>query len=520
VGVTLGIIKCPICQEEVSERLSSHIRAIHGEDALKSLLLKAKAEGMPDPEIGAYFGVSFNYLEKVITEAYGANITILKRPKKIKRWEPPNFREETTTVWSFKQRGDWATHDSRYRGNWSPYIPRNVILKYSKPGDLILDYFVGGGTTAIEAKLLGRRCIARDINPGAVGITLENLRFSPPRRIIPGLVYEPEVSVGDARDLSDIPSDSVDLICAHPPYAGIISYSSRVEGDLSQLTVPQFLEEMRKVAQESYRVLKPGGKCAILVGDARKRKQVVPIGFQVIKVFLSAGFILKELVIKRQHNCKATGFWYKRSVELNFLLLAHEYLPIFEKPLCSAVAEQLPLWDYFLPIKVKKSESMGNTPLEATTVWIFKEAELEEKVCSNLSARFAANAVEVEVPGEGSPSLELATQNSLILFRVKLAPQRAEEVYACFSTLKKLTTEAKEKIFPGGYLAFELKDIRLDERLYPMALMLWESLSHDSDLKLKEIVIVIPEERQKLAKPSNGSFLEIIHRYLLIYQVG
>jgi hypothetical protein len=46
------IIKCPICQEEVSERLSFHVRAIHGEDALKSLLLKAKAEGMPDPEIG------------------------------------------------------------------------------------------------------------------------------------------------------------------------------------------------------------------------------------------------------------------------------------------------------------------------------------------------------------------------------------------------------------------------------------------------------------------------------------
>jgi DNA modification methylase len=513
------IIKCPICQEEVSERLSFHVRAIHGEDALKSLLLKAKAEGMPDPEIGAYFGVSFNYLEKVITEAYGANITVLKRPKKVKQWEPPNFREETTTVWSFKQRGDWATHDSRYRGNWSPYIPRNVILKYSKPGDLVLDYFVGGGTTAIEAKLLGRRCIARDINPGAIGITLENLRFSPPRRII----YEPEVSVGDARDLSDIPSDSVDLICAHPPYAGIISYSSGVEGDLSQLPVPQFLEEMRKVAQESYRVLKPGGKCAILVGDARKRKQVVPIGFQVIKVFLSAGFILRELVIKRQHNCKATGFWYKRSVELNFLLLAHEYLPIFEKPPCSAVAEQLPLWDYFVPIKVKKGESIdkgAEVHLESTTVWIFKEAELEEKVRINLSARFAAKVVEVEVPGEGSSSLEPTAQNPLILVRVNLTPQRAEEVYACLSTLKKLATEAKKKIFPGGYLAFEIKDIRLDERLYPMALMLWESLSHDPDLKLREIVIVVPEEKQKLAKPKSGDFLEIIHRYLLIYQGG
>jgi len=514
----LESIKCPICQERVSERLSAHIRANHGEEALKSLLLKAKAEGMPDPEIGAYFGVSFNYLEKVLTEAYGANITILKRPKRVKRWEPPNFREETTTVWSFKQRGDWATHDSRYRGNWSPYIPRNVILKYSKPGDLVLDYFVGGGTTAIEAKLLGRRCIARDINPGAVGITLENLRFSPPQRIIPGLIYEPEVSVGDARDLSDIPSDSVDLICAHPPYAGIISYSSGVEGDLSRLPVPQFLEEMQKVARESYRVLKAGGKCALLLGDARRRKYVVPIGFQVIRVFLDAGFILRELIIKRQHNCKATGFWYKRSIELNFLLLAHEYLPIFEKPSPSAVAEQLPSWDYFFPIEAKSRERVAlKEALEATTVWIFKEAELEERVRYNLLGRFADSLVEVKVPGEEGFSSDLPEPSSLVYVRVNFAPQEAKEVCACLATLKKVAAEAVNKIPSGGYLAFDLKDIRLGGRLYPMAFWLWESLHNDPELKLREIVIIVPEERS-LPKPLNSGFLEIIHRYLLLYQ--
>jgi len=141
----------------------------------------------------------------------------------------------------------------------------------------VLDYFVGGGTTAVEAKLLGRRCIARDINPGAVGITLENLKFSPPRELFGDSVLpsEPEVSVGDARDLSDIPDDSIDLICAHPPYAGIIKYSANITGDLSGFSVQDFLVEMRKVAQESRRVLKPGGKCAILIGDARKSKHIV-----------------------------------------------------------------------------------------------------------------------------------------------------------------------------------------------------------------------------------------------------
>jgi len=303
-------IECPICKVKISGNIGEHIRNVHGEEEFKRAILKAKENGMPDPEIGEIFGITFRQLEKIITEAYGINISVLKKPKKIKYWALKNFKEEATTVWSFKQRGDWATHDGRYRGNWSPYIPRNVILKYSKPGDVVLDYFVGGGTTAIEAKLLGRRCIARDINPAAIGLTKENLKFIPPRTFQDNYeIFEPEVSVGDARDLSDIPDEGIDLICAHPPYAGIINYSSKVEGDLSKLSIEDFLKEMEKVAKESYRVLKPGGKCAILIGDTRKRKHVIPIGFKTIKVFLNAGFNLRELVIKRQHNCKTTGFW-------------------------------------------------------------------------------------------------------------------------------------------------------------------------------------------------------------------
>lgn len=35
----------------------------------------------------------------------------------IKRWEPENFELEMTTHWSFPDRGNWATHDSKWRGN-------------------------------------------------------------------------------------------------------------------------------------------------------------------------------------------------------------------------------------------------------------------------------------------------------------------------------------------------------------------------------------------------------------------
>lgn len=282
------------------------------EKELQEAILQEKTKGSSDLEIGQKYGVTFRYIEKLVTKSQGVNVTAFKVYKKVKKLYPKDFKEEQTTIWSFKQRGDWATHGGEYRGNWSPYIPRNVILKYSKPGDVVLDFFVGGGTTAVEAKLLGRRCIASDINPACVGLKLENLKFMPQQTSI----YEPIVTVGDARVLSNISDNSIDLICAHPPYAGIINYSSNIDGDLSKLSIENFLNEMKKVAKESHRVPKPGKKCAILIGDTRKHKHVIPIGFKTINIFLEVGFKLKELVIKRQHNCKTTGFWYEQRVFL------------------------------------------------------------------------------------------------------------------------------------------------------------------------------------------------------------
>tara|TARA_B100002003_G_C14011017_1_gene487817 strand:- start:130 stop:588 length:459 start_codon:yes stop_codon:yes gene_type:complete len=136
---------------------------------LEKLIFEAKESGLPDEEIGKKFGVGLNIIEKTITKMSGINVTIPSEERKtIKSWGPKNFKLEQQTVWSFKSRGNWASHTDNYRGNWSPYIPRNIILKYSKEGEDILDCFCGSGTTGVEAKLLNRNFIGRDINPQAI----------------------------------------------------------------------------------------------------------------------------------------------------------------------------------------------------------------------------------------------------------------------------------------------------------------------------------------------------------------
>lgn len=85
--------------------------------------------------------------------------------------------------------------------------------------------------------------------------------------------------VGDARDLNLINDNSIDLICSHPPYSNIINYTHNNKNDLSNYEVKGFLKEIEKVAKESYRTLKDNKYCSILIGDMRKNKNVIPLGF-------------------------------------------------------------------------------------------------------------------------------------------------------------------------------------------------------------------------------------------------
>ena len=236
---------------------------------------------------------------------------------------PENFKLQDTTIWSFLERVNWATHSGKYRGNWSPYIPRNIILRYSKKKDWILDQFLGSGTTLIEAKLLGRNAIGVDINSEAIKLSNKNLNFTCQER---SKIFTKQ---GNANNLSFIKDESINLICTHPPYADIIRYSKEILGDISHLKYEDFLKELEQVAKESYRVLKKGGICAFMIGDIRKKGYVLPLGMNSMQKFIDVGFKLKEIVIKEQHNCRSDNYWKGR--ERKFLMLAHEYIFIFEK---------------------------------------------------------------------------------------------------------------------------------------------------------------------------------------------
>jgi len=498
------------------------------EKQLQAAILQEKGRGTPDIDIGRKYGVTFRYIERLIIKSKGINVSSLNVPKKPKTLYPKDFKEQQTTIWSFKQRGKWATHTGEYRGNWSPYIPRNVILKYSKPGELVLDYFCGAGTTAVEAKLLGRRCIAFDINDKAVELAKENLNFTAESEHLQ--IYEPQLSVRDARNLFFIENESINLICTHPPYANIIHYTDSKESDLSFLDIDDFLKEMSKVARESFRVLKPGRQCAILIGDTRRKKHVIPLGFKLINVFLDAGFKLRELVIKRQHNCKTTGFWYTNSIKYNFLLLAHEYLPIFEKPKSpGSPGTKEPAADYrpIIPI-------IDNLPpqkrrldrFETATVWVLPQKDFEDCLNKNVIDRYSNEkgystiTFVAHSKTDTNPYIRKWQKENALLFIKSpfLSNNSSHSSIECYlKEMQRIIYQDLHNISKNGFLVIQTQDVRINGYIEPLAKRIVDMLTPDN-LWLREIVVVAREcSNSESQDPID--YLKITHQYLLVYEV-
>ncbi|MBE2212538.1 MAG: site-specific DNA-methyltransferase [Opitutaceae bacterium] len=80
--------------------------------------------------------------------------------------------------WTSKQRDGHALHEVSYRACFKPALPRFFISRFTQPGDLVYDPFMGRGTTLLEAALMGRRVAGCDISP--LGAVLVGPRLAPP----------------------------------------------------------------------------------------------------------------------------------------------------------------------------------------------------------------------------------------------------------------------------------------------------------------------------------------------------
>ncbi len=223
----------------------------------------------------------------------------------------PDLKLQTTTFWDYpsQQYNRKMENHKDYQGATPAYIIWNLLMRYTKPKDLVVDPMCGSGTTLEVARDLGRRALGYDLAP-----------------------IRDDIFRADARKLP-LEAEKADFVFIDPPYSNHIRYSGLPEciGELSARG-EEYFRAMDEVIRETGRVLRPDRYMALYVSDSfEKGKPFMPIGFRIFSI-MEKYFEPVDIVAVKRYNAKLQKRnWHTAAIEHNYFLRGFNYLFIMHK---------------------------------------------------------------------------------------------------------------------------------------------------------------------------------------------
>ena len=227
-------------------------------------------------------------------------------------FKKPPLRLQPTTLWDYPSQhyGEGVQGDPKYQGATPSYIIWNLLQRYTRPNDLVVDPCAGSGTTLDVARDLGRRALGYDVHPTRKDIFRVDARTLPPEL-----------------------TGKADFVFIDPPYSTHLDYGDDPR-DIGKLDAAgnEYYQAMGQAIKEIHRILKPGRHMALYVSDSFvKGKGFYPIGFELFAI-LRKYFEPVDIVSVVRHNKTLEMGNYRRAAEEgNFFLRGFNYLFLMRK---------------------------------------------------------------------------------------------------------------------------------------------------------------------------------------------
>jgi DNA modification methylase len=242
------------------------------------------------------------------------------------------------SLWLINERDKSGKHANTYHGNFVPQIPHQLLQRYTKQKELVLELFSGSGTTAFECETLGRDYIGFDINDQIISYVKDKMQSTSINFFLNNcdVTNTPNFDTCLASNLHALNKTSVDFIIAHPPYLDIIKFTDKQE-DLSNITdLNTFLNKLVLALGNALKYLPKNRYFAVVMGDVYKNSEVVPLGFYTMyaikKNFKTKlkGVIVKNIEGNRGKLGSQT-IWKYRALMSDYFLFKHEHIFVFKK---------------------------------------------------------------------------------------------------------------------------------------------------------------------------------------------
>mgnify|MGYP003763706673 CR=1 FL=1 len=241
----------------------------------------------------------------------------------------------TDSLWIINERGKWGKHSNFYHWNFIPQIPNQLIKRYTKKWDYVLDMFIWSWTTAVECENLWRNVIWVDIQENLIERLDKLIDWKIKKKF---LVWDStkEKTVKDiSKFLKENWKEYVDLVLLHPPYFDIVKFSQKKEDLSNTKSVDHFLEMFKKVLENSKKLLKKWWYVWIVIGDKYQNSERIPLWFLCMQKAQEIWLKLKSIIVKNiewnRGKLWVWWIWRYRALSSDYYIFKHEYILIFKK---------------------------------------------------------------------------------------------------------------------------------------------------------------------------------------------